>query len=299
MVPQAIDPARTIFRIDLRDYQWNAAVWRRAARRYPYGIICRPADGPARSAPRPSCELPYVRGDWFVVAASRPPLYHDVLQLPDDRPRAGEGAEDRRGRRTSSEERVARAGFNGSGVSRNNRLIERHESGYGAYWKSYDFAGNTGRQNLFAHPLGPGRTRTAFQHDGGEIIFNLPNGLQALHARRRQGPAHRQGADQDRQRQARPDRPSMNGISCMSCHARGMIDKADQVRAHVEKNPTAFTEADARTDAGALPAGGGVQGPLARGRGALPPRPWKRPGRRSAPPSRSSPWQAASRRSWT
>ncbi len=32
------------------------------------------------------------------------------------------------------EERVARAGFNGSGVSRNNRLVERHRTAHGAYW---------------------------------------------------------------------------------------------------------------------------------------------------------------------
>src|SRR5262249_61454566 len=73
-------------------------------------------------------------------------------------------------------EGVARAGFNGSGVSRNNRLIERHEAGGVVYWKSYDFASNTGRQNLFAHPLGPGGE--GFKPDGGEIIFNLPHGLQ-------------------------------------------------------------------------------------------------------------------------
>ena len=53
----------------------------------------------------------------------------------------------------------------------NNRVVERHASRYGAYWKSYDFAGNTGTQNIFTHPLD-------FTQDGGEIIFNLPNGLQ-------------------------------------------------------------------------------------------------------------------------
>ena len=29
--------------------------------------------------------LPFVRADWFVFAASRPPLYHDVLGLPEIR----------------------------------------------------------------------------------------------------------------------------------------------------------------------------------------------------------------------
>ena len=58
------------------------------------------------------------------------------------------------------QERVVRAGFLKSGVSSNNRVIERHESPYGAYWKSYDFGPNKDtkdeRKNIFKHPLGPG-----------------------------------------------------------------------------------------------------------------------------------------------
>jgi hypothetical protein len=76
-------------------------------------------------------------------------------------------------------ELVQRAGFNGSGVSQNNRMLERHRTGFGAYWRSYDFASNLGRKNLFRHPLGPGEAPSLFQQDGGEIIFNLPNKLQA------------------------------------------------------------------------------------------------------------------------
>src|SRR3984893_12257363 len=42
----------------------------------------------------------------------------------------------------------------------------------------------------------------------------------------------------------RPDRFVENGVSCMSCHVDGVIFKADQVRAHVEKNPAAFSKED-------------------------------------------------------
>ena len=102
--------------------------------------------------------MPVVRADWFVAAASRPPLYHDVLQVPATEPELQkllriDVAENIR------QERIARAGFNGSGVSRNNRLIERHEGNGVVYWRSYDFGGNTGKQNLFANPLGPGEGR--------------------------------------------------------------------------------------------------------------------------------------------
>jgi hypothetical protein len=185
--------------------------------------------------------LPYVRGDWFVFAASRPPLYHDVLQLP---------LTDRELEKTLQidvaenirQERVARAGFNGSGVSRNNRLIERHESPFGAYWKSYDFGGNAQRKNLFAHPLGPDDSDSSFQHDGGELIFNLPNGLQAYLLVDAAGNRIDKGPTEIVSDPKQADRHVVNGISCMSCHARGMIDKTDQVRAQVQKNADAFSK---------------------------------------------------------
>src|SRR5260370_40187181 len=119
-----------------------------------------------------------VRADWVESGASGPRLVNDVLQLPQT------DAELEKQLHVDLEEnipqeKVSRAGFNGSGVSRHNRLIERHESGYGAYWKSYDFGSSAGRQNLFEHPMGPGGG-DAFDHNGGEIIFNLPNGLQGF-----------------------------------------------------------------------------------------------------------------------
>ncbi len=39
----------------------------------------------------------------------------------------------------------------------------------------------------------------------------------------------------------------VNGISRMTCHYQGTIDKADQVRDHVEKNPDGFTRTEADT----------------------------------------------------
>jgi WD40 repeat protein len=41
----------------------------------------------------------------------------------------------------------------------------------------------------------------------------------------------------------RPDQKVETGISCMSCHARGLIFKADQLRGHVEKNAAVFGQA--------------------------------------------------------
>jgi mono/diheme cytochrome c family protein len=236
--PTPIDPAKTILRIDLRDYNWSPKTWEAVFRLHPYGVAY-----PRMPAARLCCELtqcpqPFVRGDWFVFAAAKPPLYHIVLDLPEQLAELEKRLVIDRAENIRNDQ-VARAGFNSSGVSKNNRLIERHSSelSRGAYWISYDFAGNTGRQNLFEHPLD-------FKQDGGEIIFNLPNGLQAYMlvdgAGRRldQGPL-KIVSDPDQ-----PDRTVTNGISCMRCHAEGMRFKADQVRDAVDRNPAAYSKAE-------------------------------------------------------
>jgi tetratricopeptide (TPR) repeat protein/mono/diheme cytochrome c family protein len=245
VVPQPIDPAGTILRIDLRDYQWNEKTWEAVLAANPYGIAAD-LDVAQQVYTTTQCRQPYVRGDWFVAAASRPPLYHEVLRLPDtlrelEKLLRFDAAEDIR------QEKVTRAGFNSSGVSRNNRLIERHNSGGVVYWISYDFAGNVGRQNLFAHPLGPGDGETSFRHDGGEVIFSLPNGLQAYLLADARGKRIDKGPQAIVSDPRRPDRAVENGISCMSCHARGMIFKDDQVRPHVMENPAAFTREERDT----------------------------------------------------
>jgi hypothetical protein len=243
--PHAVDPAGAIYRVDIRDYQWGDRVWKRILSFYPYGVL---QDTPAarRCYEVAGEQLPYLRGDWFVAGASRPPLYHEVLQLPDAERKLEEqlhiNVED-----NIEQERVARAGFNSSGISRNNRLIERHKSPYGAYWRSYDFGDTAGRRNLVAHPLGPGHEASSFEHDGGEIIFSLPNGLNAFMlvngTGRRLDKAPLAIVSDPR----RPDRSVENGVSCLACHARGLIPKGDQIRAHLERNPNAFTRSE--TDA--------------------------------------------------
>lgn len=227
-VPTPIDPARTILRIDLRDYLWDEGTWRSVLEHYPYGLRHEGVTaGPIYELS--ASELPYVRADWFVFAASRPPLYHQVLKLPRtiaelERKLDVDAAANIR------QDRAVRAGFNASGVSRNNRVIERHESTNGGYWKSYDFAGNADRKNIFANPLGPGDGEAEFEHDGGEIIFALPNGLNGYMLTDGRGVRIDKGPTEIVRDNKQSDGAVVNGISCMSCHNRGLIEKADQVR---------------------------------------------------------------------
>lgn len=236
--PVAIDPDKTIFRVDLRDLKWSVNSWATLEAHYPFGLLVSSPDERIIQE-ETAARLPILRGDWFVASAALPPLYHDLLGLPTtvlalERSLRVTVVENIR------EGEAMRAGFNSSGVSRNNRLIERHSSLFGAYWRSYDFAGNNQAQNLFASPLGPGLRVTNFKHDGGEIIFNLPNGLQGYMLIDAKGNRLDRGPNDIVSDPRRPDHTVVNGLSCMSCHSRGIISKEDQIRPHVEANRQAF-----------------------------------------------------------
>jgi mono/diheme cytochrome c family protein len=248
--PSAIDPAETVLAIDLRDYDIvePELVWEEITQLNPYGIVYD-SDEARECYAATRTQVPMVRADWFVFKASQPPLYERVLGLPAT-DRELEQMLKVNVTQNIRQERVWRAGFNGSGVSQNNRLLERHESPYGAYWKSYDFGGNVGSQNLFQHPLGPaaampgGVSAQPFQADGGELIFNLPNGLQGYMLADAQGRRIEKGPTSIVKDPRQPDGTVTNGVSCMSCHYAGMILKSDAIRDHVIQNRTAYAEAD-------------------------------------------------------
>ena len=171
-----------------------------------------------------------MQADWFLATASLPPLYHDILGLPET---DGElerelGIDVARNLQRSPGRSVWRAGTNDSGVSEHNRVVERHKSRYGAYWKSYDFAGSVGEQNIFTHPL-------SFKHDGGEIIFNLPNGLQAYYISDGLGNRIDVAPTEIVSNPAASDPAVRNGLSCIGCHTEGMKAFEDGVRAVIQE----------------------------------------------------------------
>src|SRR5437763_15054462 len=204
--PQPLGPENLLLRIDLRDYGWLPGTWRRITDSYPY------APGP----------IPYLRVDWFVANASRPPLYHDILQLPQTL-RDLEAMLHLDTAFDIQQNFARRFGVRDSGVSRNNRAIERHSTVYGAYWKSFDFAGNAPEQDIFRDPLD-------LHADGGEVIFHLPNGLQGYFIVNRQG---RRIDDAPvnivRDRTNAEDPVVHNGSSCIGCHVKGMNAFRDEI----------------------------------------------------------------------
>lgn len=233
--PARVGRDALLLRIDLDDYEWDEATWDVITADYPYAIRYDREDRERDSAEirgATGARVPLVHADWFLNHASRPPLYYDILRVPEDvRDYVGGFGVDLDA--DPREEGAVRAGFNGSGVSSNNRVIERHalSEGRAAFWLSYDFRNSVDARNIFANPLD-------FEQDGGEGIFNLPNGLQAYFL---------VNADFQRLDKAPTDivaDPSTRdgaveaGLSCMGgCHlSRGIIAKDDQVHDAIGSN---------------------------------------------------------------
>ena len=228
---ETIDPEGTIIRFNLTDIGWSATEWDSVLAVYPYNVEADEAAGTLFAATR--SPLPYVRADWFAFNAAQPPLYHILLKLPSSlQELAGQQGVDIEG---DIRNFVAqRAAFQKSGVSVNNRLIERHPSRAGYFWTSYDFAGNRERQDLFDFPLGPGGA--GFRHDGGETLFSLPNGFQAYALSRAGGERLDKAPTAIVRDTTRKDLAVTNGISCMGCHSSGLRKARDEVRDFVRES---------------------------------------------------------------
>src|SRR5690606_34157115 len=111
-----------------------------------------------------------------------------------------------------------------------------HPAAFGAYWKSYDFGSSAGRNSLTQFPLGPRyegnqHDRAAFEHDGGEIIFNLPNGMQGYLLVDAKGKRIDRGPINVVCDSKKPlgNSEVINCISCMVCHVHGMQPFADDI----------------------------------------------------------------------
>lgn len=253
-VPKAIDAERTIFRFDLRDYTWDKDLWELLVDENEFAVQYTQAKAVQLQALTGTL-VPFQWADWFVTDASEAPLYDRVLfervlkvkadVLDQVAPMTRFELETKLGIDVAADiadevddnvDRTSRAGFQFSGVSKQNRVIERHEfpgTFSRAYWISYDFLTEVELGNIFYHPLD-------FAQDGGEIIFNLANGLQAYLLVNKAG---------ERIDEADPDIVSneeeggdliRNGRSCMGCHYQGMRLIDDEIRGFVETQVGVF-----------------------------------------------------------
>jgi serine/threonine-protein kinase len=250
--PKSIDsPADTVFAVDIRELGWHRKPFKTksedkevasdlttfdlALLEYPYAIVYDDSPTFERLATdflahanqvRP---VPYLRADWFCSVATLPPLYEDFLQLPftlaelekdlgvDAKADLADGT-------------APRAGMTVSGVSRNNRVVERHGGRTGMYWKSFDFRTSKGPENILKDPI-------SFRESGGEMIFRLPNGLQAYYVADARGQRLEAAPTEIVVDKFAADKTVRNGLGCMRCHDQGIKEFVDTVRPAVTALP--------------------------------------------------------------
>jgi mono/diheme cytochrome c family protein len=264
------DASRTTGRPDL----WNVLV-----QEYPYGLKhdqypdVESAQRRAREIYQMTgSDMPWIRADWFVAIGLQPQNYHALLYdavFPEIRHAMPQQAVHADGKSRVEQpmnaaqlyewlkvdvignvrrNRAARAGFTRSGVSSQPRLLERHPALYGAIWNSYDFKPGSATMNLLARPLGPDGyfdpmrfNRQSFEHDGGEYIYGLPNGLHGFLLSDAAGKRINFGPSdvvEDRNR-VLGNSTIVNGVSCIACHKQGLItDFRDEVRFGVDGLPS-------------------------------------------------------------
>ena len=246
VVPQPIDASKTVFAVDIRKLGWHRKKLQNLEDKdeslnlfdlvlleYPYAIL--PADSDAFDDVRTEFlneakqvrPIPFVRADWFCSVVLQPPLYHDMLELP----LTLEELEEDLGVDVQSNldsGLAKRAGMTVSGVSRNNRVAERHPHADGYYWKSHDFQSNLGSENILKDPID-------FVPSGGEMIFRLPNGMQGYYVSDARGDRLDAAPTSIVVDKFASDRVVRNGLGCIRCHRAGIKDFSDSVRSVVEK----------------------------------------------------------------
>jgi serine/threonine-protein kinase len=249
--PESIDPpVNSVFAVDIRKLGWHRRPLTRIKNKqaagpgtlnffdlldYPYGTVYEDSetyDHLAEEFLTPAAQVRpvvYVRSDWFVSVVTQPPLYDDFMQLPADL----KDLETRLGVDSAAnlnDDVAKRAGMSVSGVSRNNRVVERHPFRAGAYWKSFDYRDSVGQDNVFKDPVNLHPT-------AGEMIFNLPNGLQGYFVADGKGKRLEAAATEIVTDKFAEDKTVRNGLSCIRCHDAGMKTFADNMHGAMERLP--------------------------------------------------------------
>jgi hypothetical protein len=237
--PIALNQENTALRIDLRDYSLSSREWTQITSGYPYLNQIQSFGHWGGIVAATKSSIPILRGDWFVQRVLQPDIYKALLEIPDNiqnlETRLGVKAQE-----SIQAGKVIRAGIKNSGVSFSNRVIERYESSFGPYWKSYDFINSQGKLNIFNNPLGPiignFNQNIGFVHNGGEMIFTLPNGLHGYVLTNANGDYLNTAPPEIVQDGTRADKLVSNSSSCFTCHTSGWIPIQDDIRNFANKS---------------------------------------------------------------
>jgi mono/diheme cytochrome c family protein len=261
--PVAIDQDELIYRIDIRDYNWDRDIdleddgvvdfadgWEAIIANPATAVYAVEYTGDQADDLKEDAQtlVPFLPVNVFIQASEFGDLYYTLIGAKENLfdfelevlgiDTAAEIAEDN----------LMRAGFENSGVSKQERVLNRFDSNLGPgtnYWISFDFDGGNGgdgaagferdvaNESIFSDPLD-------FAFAGGEAIFSLPNGLQGYYVAAADGTRLAEAPIGVVIDPAQNNGLVTNGASCHSCHNAGMITFTDTVRQYVEENRLDF-----------------------------------------------------------
>ncbi|MEY2935792.1 MAG: hypothetical protein RL033_6541 [Pseudomonadota bacterium] len=245
--PIAIDADQTVYRIDLRDFQWDRSIrvgnvafddaWEALIASSPYALEFT-GDDADDAKEDTGTAVPVVFGSAFVAAAARAPLYYSLLDIPAD---ADDFLRDELGIDVNDTESI-RAGFSAATrAGERDLLAERFDiqirAGY--VWQIADFGAD-----LFDDPLGNASGER-------ELAFTLPNGL--LGHVLADGNGRVKATADVLLDSLESDNRARIATSFLRQRAQG-VDVTDEIRAFVLANPGNFNPAERAAILAAYPA---------------------------------------------
>jgi Domain of unknown function (DUF4384) len=228
---EAIDGEKTVFPVYLDRIGWDAPRWERLAAIYPYSAAPAAASGVQEATGSKAAVL---RGDWLAFAATRAPLYYELLGLPDRLPALQSGLQvDVIGDLAAA--RARRIGIKTSGIARGSRLTQRHLIANGSYWITSEYAPTPGRADVFDAPLGPAARGTQ-KPDANLVMFNLPNGFNAFFIANTDGVRVNDLPQSVLRNDASPNHRIGAGLACLTCHENGPKGGTDELRPRLQQD---------------------------------------------------------------
>jgi serine/threonine-protein kinase len=230
--PLPVNADETLFRIDLRDFDWNRAisvegqnfadVWEAIAANNPYAVEFVGDDADDAKDDTVTA-FPVMFADQMMDVAVIGNLYYAIINVDVAQPLANFIAVDLGidVNQNILDGDSIRAGTTKSRISRQDRLVQRDdiEVRGGALWQSFDFEDDA-NESIFEDPFG-------FAAGGTEAIFTLPNGMLGFIIAD-ENDAIVEDSDillDTNQNNFR----AITSVSCSNCHAAGFIPVVDEV----------------------------------------------------------------------
>jgi mono/diheme cytochrome c family protein len=233
VAPEEVNKDRTIYRIDLRKYGWDRPisvngvaftdVWEAIAANNAYAVQFT-GDDADDAIEDSGTNFPVMLADSMLDAATIGNLYYAIIDV-DVNATIDDfilNVLDIDVQADLDESDLVRAGTTKSRISRQDRVVERHDIGVrqGAFWQSFDFEDDQ-NESIFEDPF-------AFNEGGREAIFSLENGLLGFII------ADDAGAileDSDILLDtAQNNFRAVTSVSCSGCHSTGFIPVVDEVK---------------------------------------------------------------------